>query len=66
MLGIVGQDRRVTSKRETMKNEDARFVKVAEGWFRALEWLIIRAAMLILLLYELVRFVAGQWHGLVN
>lgn len=49
-----------------MKDEGARFVRVFEVWFQALEWLIIRVAVLLLLLYELVRFVAGQWHGLVN
>jgi hypothetical protein len=44
-----------------MGDNDLHVIEVLERWFRAAEWLVIRAALLLLLLYELTKFVAGHW-----
>lgn len=45
---------------ENMGDNDLHLIEVLERWFRAAEWLVIRAALLLLLMYELIKFVAGH------
>lgn len=48
---------------ETMGN-NLRLLEVLERWFYALEWFIIRIALLLLLAYEVTQFVIAHWRGL--
>lgn len=41
-----------------------RLLEVLERWFYALEWFIIRAVLLLLLVYELTQFVTAHWRVL--
>jgi hypothetical protein len=47
-----------------MERKGVERLKALERWFGALEWLILRLTLLVLLLVELGHFVITRWYDI--